>query len=132
MKIHHIGYAIVDINKSIREFSKLGYNLIGEVVNDEERNILIQFMENGGYVIELIAKDIKSKYSPIDEILRKNKGANPYHFCYVTENIVEKITELSQNGFILIEKEKESKAIQFKKVAFLYSKAIGIIELVEK
>lgn len=132
MKIHHIGYAVKNINKAINEFIELGYCKIGNTIEDENRNVLIQFMEKDAYCIELISQYKLEKKSPVDQILKKNKGATPYHLCYEVEEIGDKIQEFCSKGYILIEKESEAKAIDYRKVAFLYNINIGIIELVEK
>jgi methylmalonyl-CoA/ethylmalonyl-CoA epimerase len=132
MKIHHIGYAVKDIDKAINEFRELGYCLKGNIIKDEKRNVLIQFMENNGYKVEFISPYILENKSPVDQILKKNGGAIPYHLCYVVEDISIKIKKLQSKGYILIEEENEAKAIDYRKVAFLYNRNIGVIELVEK
>lgn len=132
MEIHHVGYAVKNMDKAITEFLNLGYSLKGDTVEDTYRNVLIQFIENKGYLIELICKNNSEEYSPVDDILKKNKGAIPYHLCYETDNISLKINELCDKKYILIESEKEAVAIEYRKVAFLYNKDIGIIELVQK
>lgn len=54
MKVHHIGYAVKNLEKAIDDFSSLGYRLVSDIVDDAIRNVRICFMENGGY-IELVA-----------------------------------------------------------------------------
>lgn len=127
MKIHHIGYVVKEINKSIQEFTNLGYNLMSQII-DKNRNISIVFMKNENYVIELISP-INHK-SPVEKILNKS-GPTPYHICYKCENIEEKILELKQKGWILIKKKEKAIAIENNYVAFLYHKDLGMIELVE-
>ena len=55
MKIHHIGYAVKNIKSSINEFLELGFKKCGDLVEDTGRNIVIQFISNQHYTIELIA-----------------------------------------------------------------------------
>lgn len=129
MKVHHIGYAVKDINQSIIEFKNLGYKEIDKKQIDKKRNIEIQFMENGNYIVELISPigDIAS----INNLLKKN-GPIPYHICYEVVDIESKIKGFIDKGYILLEKPEEAIAIENKKVAFLYSKNIGVIEFLEK
>lgn len=128
MKIHHIGYAVRDISISAAEFQKLGYRKCSEVTEDVERNVRIQFMKKDGYMIELVAP-LNDK-SHLCSILKK-AGSSPYHFCYMVENIDSEIDNLLSNGYILVEKPCMAPAVGNGKVAFLYHKDIGILELLE-
>ncbi len=48
MKIHHIGYAVKNIEKSREVFLQLGYQNEGDIVVDDARNVKILFMVCGG------------------------------------------------------------------------------------
>ena len=136
MKVHHTGYYVKNISEAITEFKKLGYQVATDCVHDESRKISIQFLKHNSTrgrvdnsLIELVAPDedceIFSKSS-------KKLGARPYHICYECENFFNKIEELQAEGFLLIQPPKVAPAIDGRNVAFLYSDAIGLIELVEK
>ncbi|MCW6077019.1 VOC family protein [Clostridium sporogenes] len=128
MKISHIGYAVKDIDISVDEFKKLGFKKIKEKVVDKKRNVIIQFMDNKGCCIELIAP--LDEESPVKNILKK-LGDMPYHICYETNNIVEKIDELKRDKYFLIEHPSNAIGMEGNQVAFLYKKNVGIIELVQ-
>lgn len=128
MEIHHIGYAVKDIEKSLIKFEELGYCKETEVIRDESRKVYIQFLNKGGYRIELISS--MEANSPIDKIVKR--GAAPYHVCYETENLEEKIDELIKTGYILVEKPSKAVAINNRRVAFVFSKDTGLLELLEK
>jgi len=108
MKIHHIGYAVKNLEDSIKEFEKLGYKRMKNKVIDKKRKVIIQFVENGEYILELVAP--LNEESPISNIL-KNKGNSPYHICYETDIVKNKIEELSNSGFIIITELYEAPAI---------------------
>lgn len=128
MKIHHIGYAVSDIKKSIRDFIDLGYNIEKDLIIDEKRGVSIQFMISGEYRIELVMPLNDS--SPISNVLKK-KGIGPYHICYET-NMIDKIADkFINNKFILIEKKSNAIAINNQNVIFLYKSNVGLIELLE-
>lgn len=128
MKINHIGYAVKNIDFSINEFEKMGYEKYKDKVVDENRKVVIQFMKNNGYMVELIAP--VGDDSPINNIIKK-VGSGPYHICYETDDIEKQIKDLLKNKYILIEKPDKAIAIEYRRVAFLFKKGIGIIELVE-
>lgn len=126
--VHHIGYLVKNMEDSIKSFETLGYAKESEIVNDMDRGIYICFLTMNHYRVELV--------SPIDENstvsgLIKKLGNTPYHICYEVENMEEAIAKLKKQKFALIQKPKEAIAIDRKKVAFLYEKNIGMIELVE-
>lgn len=130
MRIHHIGYAVKNIEKSVEQFKILGFEKEGSIIYDETRNVNIIFMINENYRIELIESGNREKPSPIDGYLKKKNGV-PYHLCYETLDIEKEIERLLANKFILVEEPKEAIAIKNCKVAFLYSGEIGLLELVE-
>ena len=129
MKIHHIGYAVKNIEDSINEFKKLGYITIENKIVDNQRNVIIQFIKNGYYLIELVAP--LNKESPVTNLLKK-QGNSLYHICYKTDNLKKEIKDLDNNGFVVISNLLEAPAINNKRVIFLYKEDIGLIELVEK
>lgn len=74
MKIHHIGYAVKNIEKARKSFKKLGFSQKGEMTFDRERNVKILFMENEGYRIELVASADRERQSPVDHYLKRQGG----------------------------------------------------------
>ncbi len=128
MKLHHIGYAIKDIEKSIPAFELLGFEKINEVIYDKERNVKIQLLKNESRLVELIAP--LSEESPVSLIIEKN-GNTPYHLCYNTDAIFETIQNLRKNEYVLIEPPEPALAFNGKLAAFLFHKEVGIIELLE-
>jgi len=128
MNIHHIGYAVSDIEKSICEFEKIGFKKAGELYIDNNRNVFIQLMKSNQLLIELISPS--NENSPVKSIIKRN-GNTPYHLCLCTENISLTIKELRKNKYTLIESPNPAIAFNDRLVSFLYHKDIGIIELLE-
>ena len=133
MKIHHIGYLVDDIKVAVKEFEKLAFSRIGEIVEDSSRESYILFLNNGGHVVELIQP--VSDTSPVYG-LRKKYRNSPYHICYETGDLhskIEKLVSLDDGGqYVLIQPPQPAPAIQgCPNVAFLINQHIGIIELVE-
>ena len=55
MEIHHIGYAVKNIEDAAKKFELLGYESIEENKKaDLDRNINVLLMKKGEYLIELI------------------------------------------------------------------------------
>ena len=131
MKVHHIGYLVDDINIAISKFEQLGYVRKTGLLTDSERQIYCIFLDNGGYVVELI--EPISETSPVYG-LRKKYRNSPYHICYETENLqseIDKLTDIA-GGYTIMQPPQQSPEIPgAPNVAFLMSSKIGIIELLQ-
>lgn len=128
MKIHHIGYAVKNLEATLDLFLKLGYELVSGQIRDEKRLVEIAFVQLNGTMVELISP--MRDDSPISNYLSKI-GNTPYHFCYEVENIEETIKSLRALRFLVVEKPSEAIAIDNQKVAFLYNPKYGLLELLE-
>lgn len=130
MNIHHIGYLVDDIHAATNEMRRLGFETQGEVKTDPIRQVYITFMNNNGYVVELV--------QPVDQdspmySLRKKYRNTPYHICYQTSDIQHTIKTLcAEQGCMLIATPQPAVAMQNAPlVAFLMNTQIGMIELLE-
>jgi methylmalonyl-CoA/ethylmalonyl-CoA epimerase len=128
MKPHHIGYLVKDMTKSIEKMSLLGFQKMTEIVYDSYRDIDICFLDNQGYVVELIMP--KSEKSVVYNHLKKI-GVSPYHICYEVDDIDMQVENLRAQGYIPTGVKQKAPAIHNQYAIFLYHPIIGIIELVE-
>tara|TARA_Y200000002_G_scaffold202775_1_gene167294 strand:+ start:1964 stop:2350 length:387 start_codon:yes stop_codon:yes gene_type:complete len=128
MKFHHVGYLTNNINKSIKEFTKINYKKKGNLYDDKKLLVKVQFIINSNNIIELV-KPYKKNYN-LQEFIKKNFFA--YHFAYKVKNLNKAIKKLTINNFRLIVNPVPAKAFNNKNVAFLKMKNNFIIELVEE
>lgn len=129
MKIHHVGYAVADIDHAVAEFESLGYRVRGSKTFDDKRHVIIQFVELKGSLVELIAP--AREISPVSEIIKK-RGNGPYHLCYETEDIESEVKKMASRGCKVIEPPAVALACANRKVAFLFKPSLGVFELIEK
>ncbi|MBO4726813.1 MAG: VOC family protein [Spirochaetaceae bacterium] len=130
MKFHHIGIACYDIEESSQFYIAHGYTKT-ETVYDPIQNVNICFCKNltgEGTCVELISP--KDETSPVCKNLQKN-GVSPYHICYETSNLETTVSELKKQKFLMVSKPAPAVAFGGKRVCFLFSKNVGLIELVE-
>lgn len=126
MKIHHIGYLVENIDDAIDELLLLGYSIVEKVEKDLTRNVLIAFLNNECYTIELI--------QPIDNsspfyALQKRYGNSPYHLCYKVNNLEEAIENARELGHIQMTEIQSAPVIGVNaKVVFFMSNSLGILE----
>ncbi len=128
MRIDHIGYAVKNIDKAKKSMEALGY-IFEETVEDTDRNIYIAFGEMDGYRVELVAPI--SAGSPVDMHLSKI-GPTPYHICYKSADIESDIERLQANRFKVSIPLAPAIAFGNKRVVFMYSLSVGLLEIVEE
>lgn len=128
MRIDHIGYAVKNIDKAKKSMEVLGY-IFEKTVEDKDRNIYIAFGEMDGYRVELVAPI--SAGSPVDMHLSKI-GPTPYHICYKSNDIESDIERLQSNRFKVSIPLAPAIAFGNKRVVFMYSLSVGLIEIVEE
>ncbi|MDR3164312.1 MAG: VOC family protein [Synergistaceae bacterium] len=129
MKIHHVGFAVYNLENAKKAFMSLGYTVKKERIEDPFRDLEYVFMEKEHMMIELLAP--LSASSPVSGWLAKN-GASPYHVCYETDDFEDDTNLLRRQGFTVIKNAEPSVALDGRKICFLYSTAIGIVELLEE
>ena len=128
MKIDHIGYAVKNIDKAKKSMEALGY-IFEETVEDTDRNIYIAFGKMNEYRVELVAP--VSAGSPVDMHLSKI-GPTPYHICYKSTDIESDIERLQAKRFKVSIPLTPAIAFGNKRVVFMYSLSVGLIEIVEE
>ena len=129
MNIHHLGYLVKKIDKAQAAFEKLGYVVTQPVVYDAYRKVDIVFLHKDGYVVELVSP--ASPDSVVSELIKKYRNM-PYHICYTSENFDDDVAALCSNGYVKMGEPCLAPAINNKRVVFLMSPAIGIIEVSEE
>ena len=127
MRIDHIGYAVKNIDKAKKSMETIGYTF-EPTVEDKDRNIFIAFGELDGYRVELVAP--MGEGSPVDMYL-SIIGPTPYHICYRSSDIEADIAELQKNRFKVYIPLAPAIAFGNKRVVFMYSLSVGLIEIVE-
>lgn len=129
LKIHHYGLATNNMERSIETLRSLGYQ-VGEITFDPVQRVRIAFADhpqNG--MIELIC-DIDAS-GPTNRIISKT-GNGLYHICYVVDNLEESVAEMRNKGFLLRHAPAPAVACGGKRIAWLYNRYLGLIELLEK
>lgn len=127
-EIHHVGYLVRNIDKTISLYEQLGFELIVEKKYDEIRKAYLCFLEGKGICIELIEPTKESELCP----LMKKYTNTPYHICYRVDNMQETISELKEMGFLIFKEIEKAPVISdCAEVVFLMHSRMGIIELVQ-
>lgn len=127
--VHHIGYLVKDIKKSLVAFQVLDYKLESDLYFDQERCAYFCFLIKDNMRIELVEPKSNSEIFP----LFKTYNDSIYHICYQVFDIDKSIVKLKHNGFLLFKEKKSALAIsEHAVVAFLMHARMGIIELLQE
>lgn len=124
-KIHHIGIACQDINRSIDDFKKY-HNVVWQsnIVEDTYQNAQLCLLKTDmGLDYEFISG------TQVERMVKK--GISYYHICYEVTSLEESISELISRGAIMVSEPKPALLFDNRRVAFLYL-PYGLVELVEE
>lgn len=124
MKLHHIGIACQDIDKSLLWIKKIfDVTAVSEIVFDKEQNVhLCLIKTNNNVTIELILG------ITVNSLIKK--GVSYYHICFTVKDIFSEIKRLKETGAILVSPPKPAILFNNKLVAFFYTH-FGLIKLLE-
>ena len=125
---HHIGIACRDIGKTREFYLGLGYTA-SPVVDDPLQHVRICFLDKEGAPRLELLQPLDDQ-SPVARTLA-TAGVTPYHFCYEVRNIDEAVAALRTKRFLLVSGPVPACALGDRRIAFLYNKNNGLIELVE-
>jgi len=132
MRLHHIGIASINLERSIKHHQRL-FNLqpITDVVTDPLNKvtvILLSDPERKNALIELVCP--LGEESPVSSILRR--GLSLYHLCYVVEDIESALENARKNGAKIISGPNPAKLYNGKKIAFIYTLDGYIVEFLQE
>lgn len=128
LTFHHIGIACRDISKTRAFYLAMGYAAT-PVVPDPVQHVNVCFLEKQGAPrVELL--EPLDDNSPVARTLDA-VGVSPYHVCYEVADIEATVADLRRQRFMLITGPVEACAMDNRRIAFLFHKHNGLIELVE-
>ncbi len=129
VKVHHYGLATDNLERSIETLRSLGYR-VGEITLDPVQRVRAAFASRPQEaMIELICDADTS--GPTHRIISKT-GNGLYHICYEVDNLGEMTTKLRDEGFLLMHEPVPAVACDGRRIAWMYNRYIGLIELLEK
>lgn len=129
LKVHHYGLATDNLERSIETLRSLEYQ-VGEITHDPIQNVRIAFASRPHEaMIELICDFDEN--GPTRRFVSKT-GNSLYHICYEVDNLEKTMAKLRDKGFLLRHAPVPAIACDGKRIAWMYNRYIGLIELLEK
>ena len=129
LTFHHVGIACHKIEKTLPFYVAMGY-VAAPVVDDLIQHVRVCFLDKEGAPrLELL--EPLDDQSPVARTLA-NSGVTPYHLCYQVQDIENAIQSLRGQRFLLVTGPVPACAMENRRIAFLFKKDVGLIELVEQ
>lgn len=126
--IHHIGYAVNDIDKAKKEFIDGGFSVTDTVIEPIQKVYVAYAKKEGSPTIELLQP--LNETSPIVKVLSKN-GCTPYHICFSVPDIEAAIESLRKRKYLPLSKPLPGHGLDDALMVFMYKKEVGLIQLVQ-
>jgi len=126
-RFHHIGLACRHIEPELAELQRLGYSPETPVIEDPVQRVRVQFASGIGPRIELIEPTHAG--SPVQGVL--DRGTKLYHLGYESADFDHCLELLQKDRFRLVTPVSLAVAFAMRRIAFLLSPNINLIELIE-
>lgn len=129
LTFHHVGIACHKIEKTLPFYTAMGYTA-APVVDDLIQHVRVCFLDKEGAPrLELL--EPLDDQSPVARTLASS-GVTPYHLCYQVQDIENSIQSLRGQRFLLVTGPVPACAMENRRIAFLFKKDVGLVELVEQ
>lgn len=128
MKFHHIGLCCSNIQLEKKLYKSAGANHFTKMYIDKKIKVKVCFFKLGGLRYELVSP--LSKNSPITNFIKKK--IRIYHVAYTVKNINKKIKQFVSQGSVLIYPITKAKALNNRKICFIFMPNKDLVELIEE
>lgn len=131
MHLHHIGIVVRSIDDQLDYYHEnFGIKPVLAKILDPLQDVYVAFLQNEGSTVLLELVEPASASSPAAQAIQRGGGLN--HLCYTVPSIEKAIIEMLKRGAILVKPMTPAVAFNGRRIAFLYTKAHELIELVEE
>jgi len=115
----HVGIAVRSIDDAVTG---------AQAIVDPVQKVAVAFININNFRVELV--EPLNEASPICNMLKKQQ--NLYHICFKVNDIEGAIEQARKNSFHCIANPVPAIAFENKRIAWLFSRTYGLIELLEK
>jgi len=130
LDLHHVGVVVEKIEEKREAYGVLGYSERTGIIHDPLQTAYVQFFNLPGanHYLELVAPD-----GPESKLAKAIKRKQPlHHLCYVVNDILAACALLQAHGWWLVSEPTPAIAFDQRRIAWLASPDLLIIELVER
>lgn len=129
-KLHHIGFAVRSIPKTVEGFAvSIGASWNGVIIHDPLQQVRVTFMSRHepGPLIELIEPaDAKS---PISKFV--SSGGGLHHFCYEVKSLDDELQLARSVGGLIVKRPLPAVAFEGRRIAWVFTRQKLLLEYLE-
>ena len=130
MKIHHIGLVVDSIEDRLPLFTgAFGLERTSDIVLDPEHEARLVLLGDGSGPVRIELIEAASDSSPVAR--SAGQGGGLAHICYEVDELEGEISRLRSEGALIVKEPTPAVLFDGRRVAFLYTKGHGVIELLE-
>jgi methylmalonyl-CoA/ethylmalonyl-CoA epimerase len=118
-RFHHAGFAVRSIVDLVKTATK---------TTDKTQNVSVAFVRIHDFEAELV--EPLGDDSPIGNVLKRQQSL--YHLCFEVKNISNAVRAARKHGFHLISSPVPARAFGERRIAWVFSRGYGLIELLEE
>lgn len=132
--LHHIGYAVKNIEAEAPRFARLlDSTWDGVVFHDPLQQARVTFLTPanglpGAPQIELVEGDTAD--SPLSRFI--DKGGNWHHLCYTVEDLEATVALMKKRGAIVVKAAEPAIAFNGRRVLWMFARPHLLIEYLER
>ena len=130
LDLHHVGIVVEEIVQKRESYTLLGYSERTGIIHDPAQTAYVQFFQlpDADHYLELVAPD-----GPESKLAKATRRKHPLnHLCYVVDDIVATCSFLEVQGWSLVSEPTPGVAFDGRRIAWMSSPDLLIIELVER
>lgn len=130
--LHHIGYVVADIEKSIPAFAtSLAAEWDGKIFHDPLQKVRVAFLSTrpGDAQIELVQP--AGADAPVMRFLELRSGGL-HHICYEVDDIHSQLLEMKQRRALIAKRPKPAAAFGGRPIAWVITAEKLLIEYLER
>jgi methylmalonyl-CoA/ethylmalonyl-CoA epimerase len=132
--VHHIGYIVRAIEPAAADFQLLGYRILGPAIDDPAYDAEIVFLRRDGAaagepLVELIRP--RSEQSAVHSHTRESK-LQIHHVCFAVDDLQAAVADARRGKVYQLGQQRPAPAFGGARICFLFSRPIGLFELVER
>jgi methylmalonyl-CoA/ethylmalonyl-CoA epimerase len=129
---HHYGFVVKSIDGAVKNFAEsLDANWDGKIIHDPLQVVRVTFLQPrtpGNPVVELI--EPAGDRSPVLGFLKRGGGL--HHLCYEVDDLEKQLEIARSMGMLVTRPPRPAVAFDGRRIAFVYTKHLLLLELLEK
>ena len=129
MKIDHICFAVKNISEGIAYWeSVFGYRQMTEVIINSLQKVKVAFLNKEESVLIKLIEPLTDNQSLVNFV---NKGGGFHHLCFRVEDMDKQISELKENGLLMLVPPQPGEAFNNHDIAFMLARNGLNVELID-